>query len=403
MAYDANGFKDAAIESYQAATELDNDELRWPYLLALAHRSQGNLEGAIEAVDIAISRDSNNVPSFLAKGYWLLELGQYENAITVLESVESKVRSEQDTVAIKVGMAQAKLESGQARIASGILDSVPSKYSSHSYIAQLRQRILRELGQVDVGLEATGSDSTFEQLIWSDPIAGEVVEYTRGLSGESLLARELMEVGRTEDALSLAESLRERYPTEISPVLLLISVHAKMNQPLEAGRVLEKGLLDFPSDYELRFNYALHSEQMQDFDAALKHYRETIKLQPDFLPAYEGAVDLLIGMNDIAAASALLKEAIQLNPSSSLYYKLGVIDGSQGNWLSSLEYLEAASKLDEDHAAIFAHLALSLGELGRFEEALDAIEKARSIDAENDTVVLVLQTLIENGVLERTE
>ena len=68
MAYEVNGFPDAAFASYQNAETLDQNNARWPYFQSLLLSDQGEQQLALAALDRAIAIDSVYGPAWLWKG-----------------------------------------------------------------------------------------------------------------------------------------------------------------------------------------------------------------------------------------------------------------------------------------------------------------------------------------------
>ena len=402
MIYDANGFSEAALRTYSEASQLDREEMRWPYLLALAKGKTGHLEQALENIDIAIERDADYIPSYLAKAFWLIDLARFDEAQEVLEDVQTRTSDQSESSTIHVALAQIHLERGQIEETHRILKALPMETLSHPYVSLLMERTNRESGETAIPLMRGDRSETnsFTQISWSDPIAGEVVEYTRGLTAETLLAQKLIDGGRVEDALSLAESLLERYPGDPRPVQLQNAALVKLDRTIEARAVLEEAVGQHPEDHLLRYNLGKLAEHDGDIDFALAQYEHARGLKSGFLPSYDAESLLLIHQKRYDQAIKVLQEAIVYSPSSSeMLHRLGIAYGSMGDWQKSADYLELALEHDRGNAIIWAHLALSLSELQQYEKAYTAIQHAIEIDASEPKVANVISMLIDYGVL----
>lgn len=402
MAYDANGFKDEALTSYSQAARLDKLEMRWPYLLALKQGENGNLPGALASIQDAISRDPNYPPSYLVQALWLIDLGEYASAMKVFENPVLKLRNDRDRTIKQLVFAEAHLGTGKADLAFAALEELSASERVHPHVNLIRKRVLRELGH----LESSSSNRTQDevhQISWSDPIAGEVVEYTRGLTSESLLVQDLIESDRVEDGLALAHSLKTRYPNEVLPIQLISGglIHQDMED--EARVVLREGIGLFEHDHLLVFNLANLEQRTGNEEDAIDLYERVIHLKPDFVPAVEAVASLYIQRQDNEKAIEVLSSALKTNPSAkTVPYTLGVLHGSLGQWEKSITYFKTAIQFDEANAALYAQLALGLAELQNYEESLTSIQQAIGIDANNPTVVRAVTVLVESGVLATT-
>mgnify|MGYP003322704592 CR=1 FL=1 len=75
MAYEMNGYPEAALKSYRQAEELDGQEPRWPYHQALLLAARGELGLALSALDRSIHLDATHLSSWMWMGTWSIELG----------------------------------------------------------------------------------------------------------------------------------------------------------------------------------------------------------------------------------------------------------------------------------------------------------------------------------------
>ena len=399
MAYDANSFTDEAIETYAQAHQLDGTELRWVYLQGLAEATGGRIAEAIELMTNAIRLDATYLPSYLAKGYWQLDLGEFESACATFEQARLAIVNPNFQTPVSLGLAQCRLELGDVEIALRTLDS-SDLGTSLPYAEFVRARVERTLGEPRHDHNNVLVNAAPGRISWSDPLAGEVVEYTRGLSGESILVRNLIEGGRAEDAIQLVESLRNRYPDESFLIDLHSAAQVRLNRIDVALATLSQGLLMFPNEHLLHFNRALLLERTGQLDDALVHYRRTIELRDDAVTAYDALASILVDRELFEDARSTLEASLAYRvPDAKTFYLLGVLSGSTGEWHKSVEYLTAATKMRPVDASTYASLALSLSELKRYEDALAAIERAREIDPADPKVERAIKTLLANGVL----
>ena len=400
MVYDANGFREAAAATYRQARELDTEDMRWPYLESLALAKQGKIEKALQAMELAIQLDSSYIPAHVAKGYWLIDLGEFRSACDTFNRVSNNSQLGDTAIAVQLGLAQCQVELGETEKANRTLDTLPST-GLPAYAELVKARVNRaNTGSTLAEIVETDSDD-LDQVSWPDPIAGAVVEYTRGLSNESLLAQKLIDVGRAADALKLVDSLQERHPEVTYLIELRSAALIALGRRVEAITVLEDGLRRFPDNHLLHFNLGLLLDSTGRIDDALDHYDQSIRLQKEFVPAYDAKAKLLIRQGSALTARDVLNASLEHRlPDASTYNLLGVLYGGMGDWEQSVEHLANATRLEPQNVDALVSLALSLGELQRNDEAVEAIQQASSLDPENPKVARGIRTLVANGVLE---
>lgn len=400
MVYDANGFVEAAVVTYGQAHDLDADDMRWPYLQSLALSVQGRIDEALVAMDIAIQLAPTYLPAYLAKGYWMIDLGEFRRACDTFEQASTISDIENSDISLLLGLAQCQLELGETEKAIQTLDALPSS-DLPAYAKMVRDRVNRaddssiriEAGAIDIG--------ELGQISWSDPVSGAVVEYTHGLTNEALLAQKLIDGGRAEDGLRIIKNLRERHPEVTYLIELNSAALVALDRRDEAIALLQEGIQSHPDEYLLYFNLGLLLESVGQIDLALNHYDLAIKHQPEFVPAYDAKATLLLAKHKNSMAREVLEASLaHRTPDARTFYLIGVLWGGVGDWLKSTEYLTSANALEPDNVDVLSSLALSLSELDRKDEAIDAINRARELAPEDVKVTRAVATLMANGVIQ---
>lgn len=404
MSYDANGFTDAAIQTYEQARMLDRADIRWPYLESLAHASQGRIETALALMELAIELDDSYLPSYLARGYWLIDIGEFAAACDAFTQATEVADGANGNVPLALGIAQCKLELGVLDEAKSSLDALPEEDLS-PYAELVRFRVARATADFEDEAWNRANTSAPGQISWSDPIAGAVVEYTRGLSGESILAQKLIDGGRAEDALQLTIALQNRYPDVPHLIELRSAALTSLGRRNEAMTVLLDGLRLFPNEYLLLFNLGLLVESLDQPGEALSYYDQTIVLKNDFVPAYDAKVSLLLSQGKSGAARDALEVSMHHRTTTDVasLYLLGILWGGEGEWEKSLAYLSRANELEPDNIDVLTSLALSLGEAQRYGASRSAINRAKALDADNPKVERAIATLEANRVLQASQ
>ena len=175
MAYDVNGFHDAALATYDQAESLDPDDFRWPYFNALLMAQKGQQEPALEKLQQALAIDADYSPAWLWRGTWLLDLDQPDAAAAAFERAGDLGAG----LAATFGRAQVLIARGQHAEAAVVLEPLAQK-SAHPYIYRTLGQVWRALGRTDQARTALARGSDAQTLGWEDERLGERTAYIRG-------------------------------------------------------------------------------------------------------------------------------------------------------------------------------------------------------------------------------
>ena len=171
MAYDANGFVAASIQSYEQASLLDETDMRWPYLQALSVAEAGRVDEALSHLDNAIRRNPSYLPSLLAKGYWLLDTGNFELACDTFDHATDQTADSSYLIPIQLGLAQCQLELGEIERASQTVESIrESDLSVYGSLVRARVRRAAGLGNTEdenaIPADAPGQQTWPDSCRW---------------------------------------------------------------------------------------------------------------------------------------------------------------------------------------------------------------------------------------------
>ena len=112
MAYDANGFGDAAATTYAHAQALEPQEFLWPYLHAFAVAAGGDLQQAVQMMDEAIAIDAAYPPAWLQRATWLLDLDRLADAVAAFERALELDPTDEMALVAKAGLARVLVRAG---------------------------------------------------------------------------------------------------------------------------------------------------------------------------------------------------------------------------------------------------------------------------------------------------
>jgi len=127
------------------------------------------------------------------------------------------------------------------------------------------------------------------------------------------------------------------------------------------------------------------------FQKALPHFEEAIEKDPNYAPAYAtlavvyelaSTMGLMSPQEAMPKAEELAMKALELD--STLAEAHTVLGGVQGryyrNWVEAEKELQLALRLDPNHAHTHNSYARALGKMGRFDEAIPLMNRARQLN-----------------------
>ena len=379
MAYEANGFQDEAIVSYEQAAALDPNDFRWPYLSAHLKARRELHQAALNDLARALEIDANYAPAWLWRGTWLLDMNRPDEASSAFEKALALGADSESTF----GRARVLMVKRQYDKALPLLEPL-ARDSAHPYIYRTLGYALRAVGRVDEARAALARGRNAQPIAWQDPRAAEKASFVRGIGRQSF-AENLLAAGRLNEALEILQTMRREQPDETCEhiqrtcaVLNSLSLaYSRYGREDKAFTLVERGLSINAEFYPFHINIAGHYRQRRELDTALHHIDLAIALNPSLGEVHVQRGRLLIGLGKHADATTALETAMQLEPERPLtLLYLGMAEGQLKRWPQAIEHLERAIRLDPQFALGYAYLARSLGEIGNIDEAWKVLQKA---------------------------
>jgi tetratricopeptide (TPR) repeat protein len=140
---------------------------------------------------------------------------------------------------------------------------------------------------------------------------------------------------------------------------------------------LERALALEPSNAETLNNLANTMKRLGLAAEAERRWNAALALRPDYGEAYSNLSNLLLDQGEYDRAEGMARRAIELNPRlADAYVNLAAVATARHRHAEALQVLDALLAFAPGHARSLAARALSLKELDRFDEALDAAKRA---------------------------
>lgn len=193
-----------------------------------------------------------------------------------------------------------------------------------------------------------------------------------------------LKAGEADRAVKLLGQARSVGPSEPEVVYSLAVALRRADRIAEARSELTVAVVQWPRDAAVRFLLALLIHEMDGEDAALGEMHRVIELDPDHAGAlnYVGFTWAERGER-LEEAEAMIRRALKQRPDDgAIVDSLGWVLFRQGRYEAAVDVLERAVELQGDAAEIRFHFAEALWAVGRRDEAREAYRQA--IDGAKD-------------------
>ncbi|WP_152053756.1 tetratricopeptide repeat protein [Tautonia marina] len=374
-------------ESIDALKQLDQNRALEPneqFLLAMLHGAGGDWQASrsvlTRIVDNPVSRDPRPLIFFISL---LLDQGDLDEAGRRIPQLHTLLGETLQVVALDARLLKERgNDPDAAALIERYAESHPDEIGS---IANL-------FDQLDFPEQA---EAAYQAFIDQDP-----EEKTRRLALVAFLAQQ----GRTNEALSLCDTLRADVPPE---ALAELAVSALALNPEAADahyEQVERWLLDAltvdPDSGPLLVQLAVLRTLQENYPEAESRYRDALRRDPNNLQALNNLA-WLIGFRDPSGseALALIEQAIERAGSvPALLDTRAVLRLLKGQVELALEDLRIALANAPDIPQLSFHLAWAQQTAGNLEEAREAFEMAKQQGLKQETV-----DSLERGAYHRLE
>jgi tetratricopeptide (TPR) repeat protein len=271
-----------------------------------------------------------------------------------------------------------------------IIKEHPDKYQPYDLLAQVLDEEGRSLQRANRIDEAKAKfakvAANYEQSMLINP--NHLGTY---LHLAELLVGPLKDAGR---AVQLLTEARRRFPgvPEIVYYLAIAQREAKRNQQAVATfeEALHEAQLDQDDDVinaKFYFNYGAAAEQAGLYEKAAELLRKSISLDPANSAEASNYLGYMWADHNmhLEEAENMIRRALENEPNNASYLdSLGWVEFRRGKFDQALtDLLRAAKTAERDDPVVFEHIGDTYLKLNRMPEALEAWQKALTLDPEN--------------------
>lgn len=377
MAYEVNDFYTEAAAAYAQAEQLDPTDFRWPYFRAVLTAEAGDFERAMPIIESAVALDSEYVPAWLYMGVWLNALGRYVDARDAFARAHALGAMEN----ADAGTARALIGERRYEEALAVLAPLVDKVK-HPQVYRLLGRAYQALGRSDDARIAMARGREAGPMVWRDPLQRQKWRFEASLGRRLMHAQRLLEANRFQEAVDVLEPLYDRGVEESAVYINLALAYARSGRTERAIEVAEKGMALSPDNYRYHNVFAGIYHNQGDAGRTMDHLRRSIDLHPVQVWPYERMARLLMDQGEYSASLAAVDDALRYGAEGQpqLYYTAGLLEGVRERWPEAIERFEQATALDASFTMAYIHLGRCLAEVGRLDEAREALAWARRLD-----------------------
>ncbi len=389
---EAHGFDEDALVCYRKATELDPDQDRWHYLLALRLSGQ-DLEVSLLSFERAIEIDPHSTLFRNAYGDALLRLGREDEARSQFEEVltiDSSARR------AWLGLGELALRRGETEEALERLNHASEIDFFDREVHAKLARVYRRLGEN----ERAGREMLYTKAY---PRLSVVIDPHRALiereavSAKALTRRGLIFVrlGRFADAERIFRQALHQRPDSIRNQMNLAGVLVKEGRVEEAIGMYRRTMVSAPDDAEVCHNYGVALIELKQLHEAERLLRRAIELDPSRDLSYVnlGRIEEKRDLREAARVS--YERAIFLNPVNALaHQRLAILLGASGHPQQALEHWREAVAFGGRDPQAAVNLAMSAAQLGRFGEALGVLRRGLHLTPDHVPLLAALVTIL---------
>lgn len=394
MAYEINGFRNAALETYDQAARLDPSDPRWTYFHATLLASLGQLDSALEKMQASIAIDALYVPAHLNRGQWLLDLG---DPIQAEASYTQALTLDPSSRAAQLGAARALIQQGEAQRAADALVEYLAERPNDAYAYQLLGTAYRDLGDIDRAAEALArgrADAIPSR--WPDPRVNEKLRFVAGYGADMLAGEGFLAANQVAEAIAVFESLLERRPDDPQALNNLAVAYRRDGQSPRALELLLESVETHPEYFPYYLNLTTIYHEMGEYERALQVAGRAIEFNPTLAQAHARLGELLIVQDRLPEALEAYETAISYEPDNRNYLiYAGCTAAEIDECERAVRWLEKGTLLAPNLFPGFLALGECKAKLGDFGGAETALARAGELFPESKTLAETLRLLEE--------
>jgi len=361
------GNLEQAMEDVQKALAVQPDWDRALALRAQLTAQSGEIQKAIADLEVAIAKNPKATKLQKLLAQVLIKNNDYKKARQVYRQL---VRADPQDIESQVaeGLVALQLEEydDAEEIFEVLLELPKWENQARFYLAKLEER----RGNVS------------EAVSWYEKITDEAMALDAGLAAALLLAKD----HQYPAAHARLDALVGRYPDQKLKVLVArAELFNQQKEHQKAFGLLSDALVLHPDDKNLLYTRALIADRLGKLDVLEADLHKILQQDPDNAEALNAlGYTLTAKTTRYAEAEKYLHRALRIAPNeAAILDSYGWLQFKLGRYERALEYLQRAYA-KQPVGEIAAHLAAVLWAMGRQEEAARIVEEALKNEPEDE-------------------
>lgn len=423
--YNIRQYIDEAITEYQRALESNINPAIAHYKIAFAFYLKGDLDKALNQVNIAIKHDAKYKEAYYLKGKILAKKDSLQEAYdNMLYSIQNgcfnNSRSHhlagiilsmlypRGMFAYSLNIALKKSyhfvnKIFQLPFDADAINAVRERFLNFINFAPtfFKGAYLEKIGDIDAAIElyidkieeapgfldlyivlgnAYKSIGKYEEAvneyrmaIWHDPL--HIVAY----KSLCVLYEEIAEYEKAIDIYKKLISLQPRFPILYSNIANILYMKGDIDEAIKYYQMAINlnPRKDWTSVVSQMLAHIQH-EAKQNYDAAISAYQNAQQLNPLDMETYINLGSVFYDKGDYANSQMIYRIALELDPTNArLHCNLAYLLWGKGETDESIKEYKLALKYDPNYDIAYNNLGvLYLDDLGKVKEAIDCLESA---------------------------
>jgi tetratricopeptide (TPR) repeat protein len=337
------------------------------YWLSQAERRMGDLDAAEGAARKLVAQNARNVRGYVALAEALEERRRYQAVVDAIAPALSNFRQGQNS-AFSLSLLLPHL--GFAYQQVGQHDKAVATFEEARKLAPDDPTLTGYLIQAYLAAK-------------NYVAAAELARQARtsrpdNLGLARLEAEALRQSGRADQGVALLEGVVKNNANDPDAYIALSQLYADANRGAQAVKVLQDAQMKFPAESSLTFQLAAVLERQKKFAESEAVFRQLIAKEPEHAAALNYLGYMLADRGEkLDESVGLIRRALEIEPDNGsyldslgwAYFKIGKLDLAE-------QHLKRAADQMVTNSVVQDHYGDVLARLGRFEQAIEAWNRA---------------------------
>ena len=311
LVYEANELWPSAVVAFQNAVELAPNQALCQYHLAVALARTGQDEAALDLLRRISRAHPSLAPAWHRLGHRLLDDGEVNEASAAFQRVINLLPKEP---AGYIGLGAAKIQAGAYEEAAGLLERAIEMDSSDRLAHFLLGGSYMRLGRNEEATRelALGVNGPVRYL--PDEWTPRLRRHAQTVTAQLKEARHMHAVGDAVGAARLLESTVARHPSNVDALNDLAIAYVSMDRAKDALELLVRAEQIDRTDSFTYANLALCEIELQNLDAALVYADRSVELAPQSADAHLTRGRVLVMLRRAPEAALAFSETVKIDP-----------------------------------------------------------------------------------------